>query len=106
MEKNKVFCQMCSKNRAYPAGAGRLPLGWAAVVFLLALFLLPPARADWPAWRGNARRSASVEEELPARLSLHWKLKLPPLEAAWPDQPRLDFDVCYHPVIAGGRIFL
>lgn len=106
MEKNKVFCQMCSKNRAYPAGAGRLPLGWAAVVFLLALFLLPPARADWPAWRGNARRSASVEEKLPARLSLHWKLKLPPLEPAWPDQPRLDFDVCYQPVIAGGRIFL
>ncbi|MEC8896237.1 MAG: PQQ-binding-like beta-propeller repeat protein, partial [Planctomycetota bacterium] len=76
------------------------------MVFLLALFLLPPARADWPAWRGDARRSATTAAELPGKLSLHWKLSLPGLEPAWPDQPRLAFDVCYQPVIAGGRIFL
>ena len=101
-----MFCQTRSKNKAYPAGAGPSPGGWAAVVFLLAIFFLPPARADWPAWRGDARRSATTAAELPGKLSLHWKLSLPGLEPAWPDQPRLAFDVCYQPVIAGGRIFL
>ncbi|MFP6737858.1 MAG: PQQ-binding-like beta-propeller repeat protein, partial [Planctomycetota bacterium] len=106
LEKNKVFCQMRRKNKSYPAGAGTLPGKWAAVVFLLALYLLPMARADWPAWRGDARRSATTAAELPGKLSLHWKLQLPRLKPAWPDQPRLDFDTCYQPIIAGGRIFI
>ena len=101
-----MFCQTRSKNKVYPAGAGTTPRGWAAVVFLLALFLLSPAQADWPAWRGDARRSATTAAELPGKLSLHWKLSLPELEPAWPDQPRLAFDVCYQPIIAGGRVFL
>ena len=106
LEKNKVFCQMRRKNKSYPAGAGTLPGKWAAVVFLLALYLLPVARADWPAWRGDARRSATTAAELPGKLSLHWKLQLPRLKPAWPDQPRLGFDTCYQPIIAGGRIFI
>ena len=62
--------------------------------------------ADWPAWRADSRRSATTDDELPAKLSLHWELKLPRLEPAWPDQPRLDYDTCYQPIIAAGRVFI
>ena len=96
-----VFCQTRRKKKSNQTGAGTVPGRWAAVVFLLALCLLPAARADWPALRGNARRSATVGAELAGKLSLHWKLQLPRLEPAWPDQPRLDFDTCYQPIIAG-----
>jgi len=31
---------------------------------------------------------------------------LPPLRGAWPDQPLLQFDVAYQPVVAGKTLFL
>ena len=78
----------------------------ALVIFILPFFFMAVARADWPAWRGDARRSATTDEKLPEELSLHWRLQLPRLEPAWPDQARLQFDICYQPIEAGGRVFL
>ena len=62
--------------------------------------------ADWPMWRGDAGRSAATNERLPGELNLAWKIELPPLEAAWPNQPQLQFDVGYQPVVAGGIMFV
>ncbi len=76
------------------------------VICILLFFFMAVARADWPAWRGDARRSATTDEELPGELSLHWRLQLPRLEPAWPEQARLQFDICYQPIEAGGRVFL
>jgi outer membrane protein assembly factor BamB len=60
---------------------------------------------DWPMWRYDARRSAASPEELPATLHLQWVRQYPPPTPAWPDQPRLWFDVAYEPVVAGKTLF-
>ncbi len=39
-------------------------------------------------------------------LYLHWVRAYPPLQPAWPDQPRLPFDVAYRPVVHGGMLFV
>ena len=98
--------EIMNRQMGLPGGRGR-SRGLCALVFLvLSLACLLGARADWPAWRGDARRSATTDEELPGKLSLHWRLELPPLAPAWPDQPRLQFDVCYQPISAGGKVFV
>ncbi|MBM4035037.1 MAG: hypothetical protein FJ291_25115 [Planctomycetes bacterium] len=61
--------------------------------------------ADWPMYRHDAQRSAASPEELPQELHLQWVKQYPPLEPAWPDQPRLRFDVAYEPIAAGGLLF-
>ncbi|HOX06362.1 MAG TPA: PQQ-binding-like beta-propeller repeat protein [Planctomycetota bacterium] len=69
------------------------------------LALTPAARAaDWPAWRADAGRTAETAEKLPERLELRWSRRLPPLEPAWPDDIRLQFDAGYQPVLAGGLV--
>lgn len=75
-----------------------------AVVFIC--FAAHAFGADWPAWRHDARRSAVTSEELPAELHLRWKLSLPELEPAWPDQDRLRFDVAYAPIVKGKTLFV
>jgi len=62
--------------------------------------------ADWPTWRGDAARSGSSGEELPAALHEQWSLELPPTLLAWPNEPRLQFDACYAPVVAGNTLFV
>lgn len=62
--------------------------------------------ADWPFWRYDAQRSAASPADLPASLRLAWSRELPRLKPAWPDQPKLQFDTCYEPVVAGQRLFL
>jgi outer membrane protein assembly factor BamB len=80
--------------------------GW--VVVLTILLAIPSAgfAGDWPMWRYDAQRSAAAPDELPAKLSLHWVRELPPLAPAWPDQPKMQFDAAYEPVVAGQRMFL
>ncbi len=76
-------------------------------LLLLSVALLA-ARAgatDWPMYRCDARRSA-VTTELAAELHLQWVRQYPPLEPAWPDEPRMRFDVCYEPVVKGGMVFV
>ncbi len=72
---------------------------------LIALSGVAPA-ADWPMWRCDARRSATTSQELPGDLHLEWVRELPPLEPAWPDEPRMQFDATYEPVVAGKTIFV
>jgi len=64
------------------------------------------ARLDWPMWRGDARRSAATEQVLPRALHLQWVRRYPPLEPAWPDEPRMRFDAAYAPVVMGGTMFV
>ena len=76
----------------------------------LALILLVAATRgltdDWPMWRHDPSRSAVSTEDLPQDLELLWKRQLPPHTPAWPNEPRLDFDVSYEPVVAGQTLFL
>ena len=81
---------------------------WPACFVLAALVLCTvhtPA-ADWPMWRHDAGRTAATTQRLPSELHLQWVRQCPPLEPAWPDEPRMQFDACYQPVIAGHTVFL
>ncbi len=62
--------------------------------------------ADWPAWRHDAQRSAATQEQLAAELHLQWSLRLPRLQPAWPEDPRLQFDASYEPIVSGGLLFV
>jgi outer membrane protein assembly factor BamB len=56
--------------------------------------------------RHDARRSASSPQELAPSLHLHWVRHLPPLTPAWPDQPLMQFDAAYSPVVLGNTLFV
>jgi outer membrane protein assembly factor BamB len=85
-----------------------MPLCRAAVLAALGLLCLSPVAraADWPTWRHDAARSAASPQELPARLHLQWVRAYPALTPAWPDQPKLQFDTIYEPVVAGKTLFV
>lgn len=80
-----------------------------AVGFLTDCFLTTHepsvSAADWPTWRFDAGRSASSPEQLPASLNLQWTRVLPALKPAWPEDPRLQFDASYEPVVAGETLY-
>lgn len=81
------------------------------ILFAIALIVGPVATtelraADWPMWRHDATRSAASPTALPDTLSLKWTRELPPLKPAWPDQPKMQFDVAYEPIVSGKRLFL
>jgi len=61
---------------------------------------------DWPAWRHDAQRSGAASDNLPPILKLQWKLSLPTLKPAWPDQPMMPFDAAYEPVVVGEQLFV
>lgn len=63
--------------------------------------------ADWPMWGGNAARTGVTSADLPERLHLNWVLKLRQPKPAWhSNQPRVQFDRAYEPVVAGKRMFI
>ncbi|MDD4872599.1 MAG: PQQ-binding-like beta-propeller repeat protein [Kiritimatiellae bacterium] len=62
--------------------------------------------SDWPMWRYDANRSAASPAELPSQLRLQWKRELPAPSPAFPNDPRLCFDISYEPVVAGKTIFV
>ncbi len=76
------------------------------VVLLVALFSVHASGADWPMWRCDAGRSAATTQQLAPELHLQWVREYPPLEPAWPDEPRMRFDVCYEPVIKSKTVFV
>ena len=78
----------------------------ASGVLALAVLCASGALADWPAWRSDARRSAATRSPVVAAPTRLWTRELPPLEPAWPDAPRLDFDVAYQPIAARGLVFV
>jgi len=57
-------------------------------------------------WRCDANRSAASPEELPGGLRVQWVRKLPEVQTAWPNEPRLHFDSCYEPVAMGRLLFV
>ncbi|MFV2066257.1 MAG: PQQ-binding-like beta-propeller repeat protein [Pirellulales bacterium] len=60
------------------------------------------ARAeDWPTWRHDAARSAVSSEQLSEQLSLAWWRDLRPNHVAWSEDPRLQFDATYEPIVVG-----
>ena len=60
---------------------------------------------DWPMWRANPGRTASVTPALPEKLSVLWSRELGPLKPAFRDV-RLQFDKGYEPVVLGKRLFV
>jgi len=78
----------------------------AAAALWLPLASAGSGDGEWPCWRYDARRSASSPGALPEELHPLWSLKLPPVQPAWPNEPRLHFDASYEPVAAGGKLFL
>lgn len=70
------------------------------------VFVNSALAADWPMWRGDVERTNSTDTTLPADIRPHWKISLPPLKPAWPDQPLMPFDAAYEPVIVGQTLLL
>jgi outer membrane protein assembly factor BamB len=62
--------------------------------------------ADWPAWRHDAARSAVTTEALPVDLQLQWTRSLGPNHIAWGEDPRLQFDASYEPIVTDGKLIV
>lgn len=69
-------------------------------------FSSPTIAKDWPTWRNNAQRTAVTSEQLPNSLNLQWTHQLGALTPAWPEDPRIQFDSHYEPVIVGQTLFV
>ena len=65
-----------------------------------------PDDRDWPAWRHDAAHSGTTPRPLAERLYLNWTLELPTLRPGWPDQPRVQMDALYEPIVVGQKLFL
>ncbi len=78
------------------------------VVGMLSGFGLPfvAQGGDWPAGRFDAQRSAASPDELSAQLRMLWLRSLPRLKAAWPDQPKMQFDAAYDPIVVGQMLIV
>src|SRR5262245_7742490 len=83
----------------------RRPLALCA---LMAAACWSPAAlaADWPTWRYDARRTASSPQSLAKELQVQWVRELGPLKPAWPDQPKMQFDAAYEPIVAGKMLYV
>jgi len=66
----------------------------------------PGFGADWPTWRHDSHRTAASPEGLADQLQLQWTRELPAYQQAWPNEPRLNFDASYEPIVMGGGLFL
>lgn len=56
-------------------------------------------------WRCDSARSAATTEQLPDGMQRLWTRELPPLQPAWPDEPRMRFDVAYESVVVGSTLY-
>ncbi len=80
--------------------------GRSTVLFCCALAIHACA-GEWPAWRGDAGRTADSPHALPAKLHLRWTRELPKPKACWPwTQYRLQFDASYEPIVVGKRLIV
>ncbi|MDA0918948.1 MAG: PQQ-binding-like beta-propeller repeat protein [Planctomycetota bacterium] len=64
---------------------------------------------DWPMWRGDARRSASSNETLPAGLRLLWRRDFGPRQQVWDDPLNHDlmtYDRIFEPIVMDERLFV
>lgn len=84
-----------------------LPRIGLAILCIAATFApLQVRAADWPMWRYDAQRAAASPQQLPSRLHLQWTLELPRLKPAWPDQPKMQLDSAYEPVVVGHALIV
>jgi outer membrane protein assembly factor BamB len=61
---------------------------------------------DWPAWRHDSTRSAVTAEALPADLHLQWTRSLGANHVAWGEDPRLQFDATYEPIVTDNKLIV
>ena len=81
----------------------------ASLCLVACLYLFVPAfvtAGDWPTWRLDASRSAASPDVLPSELQLKWSRLLPRLKPAWLDQPKMQFDAAYEPIVLGKRLIV
>lgn len=75
---------------------------------LLLLFATGTVAADdWPMWRGDAARSAAVNNSLPAVFHTQWVRRFVPREQAWDDPLNLDlmtYDRVFEPIVVEGLV--
>ena len=64
------------------------------------------AAADWPTWRHDSERSGATSETLPATLHLAWSRQLATPQPAWPEDPRIGFDLVPEPIVVGRTLYL
>ena len=79
----------------------------ALIVSCCSFAALDQTSADWPAYRGDARRGGYTAQGLPANLSLWWTYKSRHApRPAWPGRDtRMPLDRAFHTVIAGNTLF-
>ena len=65
-----------------------------------------PGDNDWPMWRRDAAHTGATPRSLADRLHLHWSRELPALQPGWPDQPKIQMDAVYEPVVLGRTMFV
>ena len=80
---------------------------WLLVVLAIGTLFDAVDGADWPTYRGDARRSGYTNETLPDELVFHWMFMADDApQPAWSDRDtRMPFDRVMHPVVADGRVF-
>jgi len=89
------------------SGSSQELIAFRVAMVVTTLLLSQVARADdWPMWRYDANRSAASPENLPDQLHLQWIKEFPSPKPAWPDEPKLDFDRSYEPVVMGLTMFV
>src|SRR4051812_38109080 len=81
-------------------------LATGAVTLACLLPALAARAADWPMGRHDPGRSGATPHALPAKLHVQWVRDYPPLQPAWPEQDKMQFDLAYEPVVAGKLLFL
>src|SRR5438552_14660604 len=85
----------------------RSPLTLALVAATLSLTSPCAVRAaDWPMWRYDANRSGATPHELPVKLYLQWMRDIQPLQPAWPDQEKMQFDIVREPIVVGQTMYI
>ncbi len=90
-----------------------LTCAWFTLLWILCPILASLGMAkdspstDWPMWRYDAHRSAAAPASLAETLHLQWTRDLPQPTPAWhQEQPKLQFDRSYEPVVMGKQLFL
>ena len=89
-----------------------MPQGFRTLILTTATLLLTCATSradDWPMWRGDAQRTASSNETLPAGMRLLWSRDYGPRQQAWDDPLNHDlmtYDRIFEPIVMDGRLFV
>lgn len=76
------------------------------IIATLSFFVSKGYPADWPAWRHDSSRTAVTNESLPQELHPNWSLQLGPNHIAWGEDPRLQFDASYQPIVVDRKLIV